>query len=191
LAIYEFEGRAPRIAQNTFVAPSAQVIGDVYIGANCYLGHGAIVRGDYGTIYIEEGTAIEEGVIIHARPNKAAHIGKEVTVGHGAMIHNAAIEDYAVIGMRATISDDSTVGLWSIIGEMSLVRHRQVIPPGKIAVGVPAVVIGDVQEKHKMRWRAGKLLYQDLVQRYLKGMHVIREGTYTEAGDGDVLQKSP
>lgn len=110
MAIYQFEGRKPRVAQGTFVAESASVIGDVQIGKDAYIGHGVILRGDYGSIIIGEGTAVEEGVIVHARPNDRTVFGSHVTVGHGAIVHNAQIKDYAVIGMRATISDYSIVG---------------------------------------------------------------------------------
>jgi len=118
LPIYSFKDKKPRISPDAYLAPSAQIIGDVAIGRACYIGHGAILRADYGTIIIGDGTAVEEGCIIHARPNGTTLIGKEVTLGHGAMVHNAVIEDYAVIGMRSVISDYSRVGFWTIIGEM-------------------------------------------------------------------------
>mgnify|MGYP001825072968 CR=1 FL=1 len=96
MAIYEFEGRTPRISPTAYVAPSAQVIGDVVIGEECYVGHGAILRGDYGTIEVGDGTAVEEGVIVHARPEDKTVFGKRVTLGHGAMIHNAVVRDEAL-----------------------------------------------------------------------------------------------
>ncbi len=166
MALYRFEDRAPVIGAGAFVAESALVIGDVRIGDNCYIGHGAILRGDYGTIVIGDGTAIEEGVIVHARPDDKTIFGRRVTVGHGAMIHNAHIEDDAVIGMRATISDYSTVGSWAIVAEMSLVKNSQQIPAEKIVVGVPATVKGDVNDKHKTIWGFGKQLYIDMAKRY-------------------------
>lgn len=170
MPIFEFEDRRPRIAASAYVAPSAQVIGDVRIADHCYIGHGAILRGDYGTIVVGTGTAIEEGAIIHARPGDRTVFGREVTLGHGAMVHNARIDEYAVIGMRATVSDYARVGVWAIVGEMTLVRNSQEIPAGKIAVGVPAKVIGDVTDKHKAMWTYGKQLYQDLARRYPAGM---------------------
>ena len=166
MALFRFEDRKPAVGPGTFVAESALVIGDVRIGENCYIGHGAILRGDYGTIVIGDGTAIEEGVIVHARPDDKTVFGKRVTVGHGAMIHNARIEDDAVIGMRATVSDYSTVGAWAIVGEMSLVKNGQEIPPEKIVVGVPAAVKGDVGDKHKAIWGYGKRLYMEMAGRY-------------------------
>lgn len=170
MPIYRFEDRIPTIAETAYLSPSAQIIGDVRIGEDCYIGHGAILRGDYGTIVIGDGTAIEEGVIVHARPGDRTVFGKAVTVGHGAMIHNATIDDSAVIGMRATISDYSRVGEWSIIGEMGLVRSGQEIPPGKVAIGVPVQVVGDVEDRHRAMWSYAKRLYQDLARRYPTGL---------------------
>ena len=167
MALYQFEGRKPRVAEGAFVAESALVIGDVQIGKDAYIGHGAILRGDYGTIQVGEGTAIEEGVIVHARPDDSTLIGTHVTVGHGAMIHNAQIKDYAVIGMRATISDFSVVGEWAIIGEMGLVKNSQNVPDGVVAVGVPVKVLGKVDKKQKDFWSYGKKLYVEMAHRYI------------------------
>ncbi|MFC2165884.1 gamma carbonic anhydrase family protein [Acidobacteriota bacterium] len=167
MALYQFEERKPRVAQGAFVAESALVIGDVQIGKDAYIGHGAILRGDYGTIQVGEGTAIEEGVIVHARPNDHTVFGNFVTVGHGAMIHNAQIRDYAIIGMRATISDYSLVGEWAIIGEMGLVKNSQNVPAGVVAVGVPVKVVGKVDKKQKEFWRYGKKLYIEMAHRYI------------------------
>jgi tRNA-Thr(GGU) m(6)t(6)A37 methyltransferase TsaA len=139
------------------------------IGERCYVGHGAILRGDYGAIEIGDETAIEEGVIIHARPEDWARIGQRVTLGHGAMVHNATIHEGAVIGMRAVISDFSDVGAGAIVGEMTLVKNNQEIPSRKIAVGVPARVVGDVDQRHHDMTRWAKDLYVDLAERYAAG----------------------
>jgi phenylacetic acid degradation protein len=144
MPIYAFEGRLPQIDPSAYVSPTATVIGNVIVGARCYIGHGAILRGDYGSIEVGAETAIEEGVIIHARPDDWTRVGRRVTLGHGAMVHNATIHDRAVIGMRAVVSDFSEVGEGALIGEMGLVKNGQKIPADKVAVGVPVRVIGDV-----------------------------------------------
>jgi carbonic anhydrase/acetyltransferase-like protein (isoleucine patch superfamily) len=167
MALYQFEERIPRVSQGAFVAESALVIGDVQISKDAYIGHGAILRGDYGTIHVGEGTAIEEGVIVHARPDDRTVIGNRVTVGHGAMVHNAQIKDDAVIGMRATVSDYSVVGEWTIVGEMGLVKSHQSVPDGVVAVGIPVKVAGKVDKKQKEFWSYGKRLYVEMVHRYL------------------------
>jgi len=166
MALYQFEEKKPQVASEVFVAESSLVIGDVQVGKNSYIGHGVILRGDYGTIIIGEESAIEEGVIIHARPGEFTVIGNRVTVGHGAVIHNAEVKDYAVIGMRSTISDYSLVGEWAIIGEMGLVKNKQIIPDGVVAVGVPVKVLGRVNEEQKAFWSYGKKLYVEMARRY-------------------------
>lgn len=167
MALYQFEGRKPQVGEGAFIADSALVIGDVQIGRDAYIGHGVILRGDYGTIVVGEGTAVEEGAIVHARPNDCTVFGKQVTVGHGAMVHNAHIKDYAVIGMRATISDFSVVGEWVIIGEMGLVKNSQHVPDGSIAVGVPVRAVGKIDQKQKDFWSYGKRLYIEMAHRYM------------------------
>ena len=166
MALYRFEGLEPKLGPGTFVADSALVIGNVQIGKDVYIGHGVILRGDYGKIIIGNGTAIEEGVIVHARPNEVTIIGNHVTVGHGVMIHNAQIEDFAVIGMRATVSDYSRVGKWAIIGEMGLVKNSQQVPDSVVAVGVPVKVLGKVNRQQKEFWSYGKKLYIEMAHRY-------------------------
>ncbi|HNX22491.1 MAG TPA: gamma carbonic anhydrase family protein [Spirochaetota bacterium] len=166
MSLYEIGGKRPVIDPSSWVAPSADLIGNVIIGKNCYIGWGAVLRGDYGTIIIEDGTAVEENVTIHSRPGNLTKIGKDVTIGHNAMIHNTTIGDNAVIGMNSTITDYSDVGEWSIVAEHSLIKRNQSVPAGKIYAGVPAVEKGDVQEKHKTEWSAAKKIYQNLAMRY-------------------------
>ena len=101
MAIYEFEGKRPVIGKGTYVMETASIIGDVTIGEDCYIGAGAVIRGDYGTIKIGNGTAVEDNCVLHARPDDVLSIGNEVTLGHGAIIHNCTIADFAVIGMGA------------------------------------------------------------------------------------------
>lgn len=174
MPIYVFEERRPIIHQTAYVAPSAIVIGAVTIDADCYIGHGAILRGDYGRIVIGRASAVEEGAIVHARPDDETVIGDRVTIGHGAMIHNARIEDGATIGMRAVISDFSVVGEQALIGEQALVRRGQKVPPRAIAIGVPCRVIGQVGPEQNDMMVLAKEVYLDLARRYPEGLREIR-----------------
>lgn len=176
MGIYSFEGKRPVIQSTAYVSPTATIIGNVRIGDRCYVGHGAILRGDYGSIEVGEETAIEEGVIVHARPEDWTRIGKRVTIGYGAMIHNAVVRDGAVVGMRAVVSDFSEVGEGAIIGEMGLVKNGQKVPAGKVAVGVPVRVVGDVDERHRDMTHWAKDLYVSLSERYGAGaMELVSE----------------
>ncbi|MGD9973127.1 MAG: gamma carbonic anhydrase family protein [Desulfatirhabdiaceae bacterium] len=172
--LYEFDGRTPQIAPTAYVSELATVIGDVVVYEHCYIGHGCILRGDYGRIEIGPGSAVEEGVIVHAPPEHVCKIGKSVTMGHGAIIHGNRIGDYAVIGMGAVLSIWSEVGEWAIVAEGGIVRLKQVIPDHVVAGGNPAVVIRDVSENDQAMWNYGKQLYVDLAAKYLRvGMHAI------------------
>jgi len=173
MALYRFGDRVPRVAEGAYVSDSAQVIGDVSIGSDCYVGHGAIVRGDYGSITVGPGTAIEENATIHLRPNGHSFIGTRVTIGHGAILHCNRVDDFAVIGMGAVLSFDVGIGEWSIVGEGCVVPSGMSVPAGKIVVGVPGTVAGDVQQSHKDFWLYGKQLYVDLAHRYPKELQRI------------------
>lgn len=165
--LFEFDGKRPRIGKGSYVSETAQVIGDVEIGDSCYIGHGAILRGDYGCIEIGRGTAVEEGVIIHSPPTGLYSIGKSVTLGHGAILHGNEIGDYSVIGMGSTLSIFSQTGEWSIVGEGALVRSNQKIPDRAVAVGNPARVVRNITDQDIELWTYGKQVYVDLAKKYL------------------------
>ncbi len=173
MAVYEFEGRVPVIGKTSYVSSSASVIGKVTIGEVCYVAPGAVVKGDYGEIRIGDGCSVQDNVIIHARPDELTVIGDNVTLGHGCIIHNATVKNEAVIGMGAIVSDYSVVGEWAIVGEGAVVRQNFEIPNEKIAVGVPAKVIGDVKEQHKEELTKFKSIYRDLSKRYPTGLKEI------------------
>ena len=170
--LYSFDNREPKIGKETYVSESALVIGDVKVGNNCYIGHGAILRADYGTIEIGDGTAVEEGVIIHAIPEETCWIGEKVTLGHGAIIHSKSIGDFAVIGMGVVLSMWAEVGEHSMVAEGSVVRMKQRIPGGMVVAGNPARLIREVSSEDDQLWNYGKQVYIDLARKYLDvGMH--------------------
>lgn len=169
MALYEFEGKRPQIGAGTFIPESADIIGDVVLGQDCFVGVGARLRGDYGRIVIGDGTSVQENVVIHAREGGETRVGSHVQLGHGCILHNATVQDNAVIGVGAILTDYSLVGDWAIIGEGAVVRGE--VPAGKIAVGVPAKIIGEVSEAQKEEWRYYKAKYAELArERYPKGL---------------------
>ncbi len=165
MSIYEFENRKPSFGKGTFIFKSADIIGDVVLGDNCYIGPGARIRGDYGSIRIGESTAVEENVVIHARPDDITHIGNHVTIGHASIIHNATIHDWAIIGMGAIVSDWAEIGEWAVVAEGAVVKNKQKIPNNSIAVGIPAKVVSKVSLKYKKQWTKYKKIYLDLVSK--------------------------
>ncbi len=167
MALFEYRGVQPAVGSDTYIADSAEIIGNVAIGSGVYVGPGAKIRGDYGRIVIGDGTAVEENCVLHARPGDICTIGDRVTLGHMCIVHNAKkIDDYAVIGMGSIISDWATVGRWAVVAEGGLVRNRQEIPPETIAAGVPAKIIGEVSASYKEDWTGFKQIYVDLACSY-------------------------
>jgi carbonic anhydrase/acetyltransferase-like protein (isoleucine patch superfamily) len=159
------------VGNGTYVSDTAQVIGDVVIGDNCYIGHGCILRGDYGQIVIGSGCAVEESVVIHAPPDETNEIGERTTIGHGAILHGKRIGAGAVIGMGAILSIRSVIGEETIIGEGCIVTMSQVIPPRMVAMGNPAKVTRVVNIDESAFWELVKQRYIDLAKKYLgRGM---------------------
>ena len=169
--IATFEGKTPKIGDGTYIHPSADVFGNVKIGRGCWVGPGARVRGDYGRIVIGDHTAVEDNVVIHARPDEQTTIGDWVTLGHACIIHNATIHDWAVVGMGAIVSDWATLGRWAVLGEGAVVRQNQEVPAEGIAVGVPAKVLAKtVTAEYQAEWKHWKEVYVDLAKRYQDGL---------------------
>ncbi|MFH1079265.1 MAG: gamma carbonic anhydrase family protein [Pseudomonadota bacterium] len=164
---YRFDGKSPDIEDGAYISELAMLIGDVKIAKDCYIGHGVILRGDYGRIEINAGTAVEEGVIVHAPPREICHIGQKVTIGHGAVVHSALIGDFAVIGMGAILSMRSEVGESSIVAEGAIVRVKQCLPARVVVAGNPARIVREIEKKDLEHWSYGKQLYIDLARKYL------------------------
>lgn len=166
--LYRFDGKQPVVGKETYVSALATVIGDVVIGDNCYIGHGAIIRGDYGRIEIGSGTAVEEGAVIHCPPKEIHSIGERVTIGHGAVIHGKSIGSHAVIGLGSAVSIWSEVGEWAIVAEGAVVKRSQVVPAKVVVAGNPARIVRQVNAEDQKFWNWGKQLYIDLAKKYLK-----------------------
>jgi len=173
MPLFEFDGKQPAIGKSTWIAPSAEIIGDVRIGKNCYIGFNAVIRGDFGPIIIGDETAVEEGVIIHAAEKMS--IGNGVIIGHMVMIHDSTIEDCTLIGMQSILCDHSIIKKWSITGERSFIKKNQVIPSNKIYAGSPAKQIGELEIRHRDFLINGRKIYVDLAKRYIKSFKLINQ----------------
>jgi len=170
MAIYRYKNGVPQIGKDCYISDSARVIGNVILGDGCYVGHGAIIRADYGRIRIGGGSAIEENAVIHARVDATSILGNKVTLGHGAIVHGDFLGDFAVVGMGAVVGRKSTVGEWSIVAEGAVVPTGESVGPGKIVAGIPAVTIGEVTQQHKDYWLWAKNMYRDLARDYASNL---------------------
>ncbi|HMF33810.1 MAG TPA: gamma carbonic anhydrase family protein [Candidatus Lokiarchaeia archaeon] len=185
MTVYAFGTRIPKIDPSAWIHPAADVTGKVIIGPNVYVGSGAVLRGDFGTIIIGAGSAVEENVTIHARPSGKTIIEENVTIGHAAMLHNCTIHAGALIGMNATVSDYAEIGAGAIVAEGAVVKRKSVIAPQMIAAGIPATEIGPVPEMNAKIANEGASVYADLAKQYPKKLRALAPEEYLTAGSDD------
>lgn len=145
--IYAIHGIAPDVAQAAFIAPGAVLIGAVTLGAGTNVWFGCVLRADGGSITVGRDVNIQDGCILHADPGFPATLGDRVSLGHGAIVHGATVEDDVLIGMRATVLNGAHIGAGSLVAAGALVRPGTVVPPGSLVAGVPAVVRRSVSEE--------------------------------------------
>ncbi len=143
--IKKVRGFTPKIGENCFIAENATIIGDTIIGDNCSIWFNTVLRGDVNSIRIGNNVNIQDGAVLHTLYNKSTiEIGDYVSVGHNVTIHGAKIENYALIGMGATVLDNVVVGEGAIVAAGALVLSNTIIEPNTIWAGVPAKFVKKV-----------------------------------------------
>jgi carbonic anhydrase/acetyltransferase-like protein (isoleucine patch superfamily) len=146
--ILPVRGKTPEIGQDTYVAPSADVIGDVKIGKGCSIWFNTTLRGDVMPIVIGDDTNIQDNAVIHGTYNKCgAVIGNKVTVGHSVILHGCKIGDLCLIGMGTVIMDQAEIPARSIVAAGSLVTEGARFPEGYLILGRPAKAVRPLNEK--------------------------------------------
>ncbi len=176
--IYAFEGYRPVIHESAFIHPAATVVGNVVIGRDVYVAPGAVIRGDWGEIIIEDGCNVQENCILHMFPGITVHLEEAAHIGHGAVIHGARIGRNSLVGMNAVVMDNVVVGAGCIVGALCFVPADMKIPDRKIVVGNPAKIVTGVSDE-RLAWKTeGTRLYQRLpeqLRRSLKPCEPLRE----------------
>lgn len=158
----------PEIHNSSFVDETSVIIGNVKIKKNCGILPHAVLRGDQNLIEIGEGSNVQDCAVIHTDTDHKVILGKNVSIGHSAMIHGATIEDDCLIGIHATILNGAKVGKGSIIGACALVTEGKEIPPNSLVVGVPGKVIKQ-DEAFRTKARQNAEIYQKLSKRHKDG----------------------
>jgi phenylacetic acid degradation protein len=170
LTVYSIDGLTPVVDPTAYVHPSAILIGDVIVGAGCYIGPAACLRGDFGRLDIRAGANIQDTCVLHAFPGHATVVGEDGHIGHGAVLHSCIVERNALVGMNAVVNDDAVVGDSAIVAAMAFVRAGMIVPPRTLAAGVPAKVLRALTEL-ELKWKIeGTQSYHDLARRSLATM---------------------
>lgn len=148
--ILPVKGIHPQIGINCFLAENATIVGEVIIGQNCSIWFNTVVRGDVNSIEIGENTNIQDGAVIHCTYKTAKTvIGKNVSIGHNAIVHGCTIQDNVLIGMGAIVMDHAVVESGSIIAAGAVVLENTVVEKNSIYAGVPAKKVKEVDAKRK------------------------------------------
>ncbi len=155
-----FLGKDPTIPESAYIASEATVIGDVRLGEQSSVWPGCVLRGDINYISVGDRSNVQDGTIVHLADDYPVEIGKDVTIGHAAIIHACIIEDECLIGMGATIMDGAMVGRNSIVGAGALVTQNTTIPAGSLVMGAPASVKRSLsqEEQGKIKYWADKYI---------------------------------
>ena len=148
--IYRIGERRVQADGEFWVAPNAVVAGSVHLGANVSVWFNAVIRADHDLITIGENSNIQDGAVLHIDPGKPLTIGRDVTVGHKAMLHGCTIGDNSLIGINAVVLNGANIGRNCVIGANALVTEKMEVPDNSLVLGSPGKVVREVSEEQAM-----------------------------------------
>ncbi|WP_417211565.1 gamma carbonic anhydrase family protein [Antarctobacter sp.] len=168
MPVYALGNISPQLPEggDHWIAPDANVIGNVILGAGCSVWFGATLRGDNEPMTIGEGTNIQENTVIHSDPGFPATIGMNCTVGHKAMLHGCRIGDGTLIGMGAIVLNGAQIGRNCVIGAGALVTEGTEVPDNSMVLGAPARVVRQLDASWVARLQASADHYQANMRRF-------------------------
>lgn len=187
--IYEIEGVAPVIDESSFVHPDAVIIGDVIIGANCYIGPLCSLRGDFGQIVVGDGSNVQEGCVLHSFPDKQCLVEENGHIAHGAVLHGCHIKRHGFVGIRAVVMDGAVIGEHAMVAAMAFIKAEFEVPDRCMAAGMPAKIVREMDDT-QIAWTANAPFeYQQLAKRSLASLKPTT-ALRSYSGDGPRLQLS-
>ena len=173
MTIYALDGIAPDIAEDTWIAPDANLIGRIVVEAAASVWFCSTLRGDNEMITVGAGTNIQENCVLHTDMGYPLTIGAGCTIGHKVMLHGCTIGDNSLIGMGATVLNGARIGKNCLIGAGALITEGKEIPDGSLVMGVPGKVVRDLDEAAIDGLRKSALGYQANMRRFRAGLQAI------------------
>jgi carbonic anhydrase/acetyltransferase-like protein (isoleucine patch superfamily) len=168
--LYEIGGHRPKIADDAWVAPSADLIGDVHLAEQASVWFGAVIRADNTPITIGARSNIQDGAMLHSDPGVPCIVGEDVTVGHNVILHGCTIGARTLIGMGATILNRAVIGEDCLVGAGALVTEGKTFPPGHLIVGSPARAVRPLDDAQRAMLKVGAAHYVQRQRDYATGL---------------------
>ncbi|MCE0844350.1 phenylacetic acid degradation protein PaaY [Buttiauxella sp. A2-C1_F] len=173
MPVYQIDGLIPVVPEDSYVHPTAVLIGDVILGHRVYIGPNASLRGDFGRIIVKDGANVQDNCVMHGFPEQDTVVEEDGHIGHGAILHGCLIGKNALVGMNAVILDGAQIGENSIVGAAAFVKARAEFGANQMILGSPAKVVRELRAD-EIEWKKhGTREYQDLVIRCQQTMHQV------------------
>jgi carbonic anhydrase/acetyltransferase-like protein (isoleucine patch superfamily) len=169
MPLFSFEGRAPQVHPDAWVAPTATLVGEVVVEAGASIWYGVVLRADFGRIVIHAGANVQDNSVMHGAEG-TTEVGPGATVGHLCVVHGAVVGEEALIGNGSTLQDGARIGRRSLIGAGSLVAPGVEIPDEVLAFGAPATVRGPLSSGAAVWVDGNAEIYQQLARRHAVGV---------------------
>ena len=173
MTLYALGVKAPQIDEDTWVAPDANIIGDVVLEAGSSVWFGATLRGDNERITIGAGTNVQESTVMHTDMGYPLTVGANCTIGHKVMLHGCTIGDNSLVGMGAIVLNGARIGKNCLIGAGALITENKVIPDGSLVMGSPGKVVKTLDASAHAMLTASAMNYQDNMRRFRAKLRVL------------------
>ncbi|MGA3281621.1 MAG: gamma carbonic anhydrase family protein [Smithella sp.] len=180
MALYEIDGKRPRVPDDSFVHPHAVLTGDIEVGHECLIAPGVSIRADFGPVVIGNRSNVQDNAVIHVYPGSKVIIEEEVTIAHGVILHDVHIKSRCVIGIGAIVLFNVVCEEDVFVSIGSVVSKGMQIPAGKIVAGNPAKITHDVTDAQKVMAKEGIDVYCDLCRKYIATMKPLMSADFKD-----------
>jgi phenylacetic acid degradation protein len=167
---YAIDGVVPVVDPSAFVHPTAVLIGDVIVGAHCYVGPCASLRGDFGRVVLGPGSNVQDGCVVHGYPKQDTLVEENGHIGHGAVLHSCVVRRGALVGIKAVVMDDAEIGEQAVVAACAFVPVGMRVAPRSMVAGIPAKVVRTLDDKEVAWYAEGTRAYHELTRRCLASL---------------------
>ncbi len=188
MPLFSFEGLAPTVHADAWIAPTATLVGDVRVEARASVWYGAVLRADMGAIIVREGANVQDGCIVHGGDDPVTEIGAGATIGHLCVVHGCVIGPEALIGNGSTIQDGARIGARCLVGAGATVAPNTVVPAEQLVLGTVATVRGPLTESAQWWVRGNPEIYRELARRHRAGVAPVEPVQRSGSGEDACAQ---